>query len=103
MGRQDSRENCYQILREGYFTFHFETKNDKDLIFRNGLYFMDSKGLYLNKWMPDFDLELDIPNAVPIWVHLPHLPLHSWGDESVRSSGNAFGKYIDRREPRDNM
>lgn len=56
---------------KGYFTFHFETKNDKDLIFRNGPYFMDSRGLYLNKWTPDFDPELDIPNAVPVWVHLP--------------------------------
>ena len=60
----------------GYYTFHFETKEDKDLIFRNAPYFMDSRGLYLNKWTPDFDPELDIPNVVPVWVWLPHLPLH---------------------------
>jgi hypothetical protein len=88
---------------KGFFTFHFETKNDKDLIFRNGPYFMDSRGLYLNKWTPYFDPELDIPNAVPVWVRLPHLPLHCWGDDSVRAIGNAVGKYIDRSEPRDNM
>lgn len=76
---------------KGYFTFHFETKEDKDLIFRNAPYFMDSRGLYLNKWTPDFDLELDIPNAVPVWVRLPHLPLHCWGDESVRAIGNDVG------------
>eukprot|EP00253_Pinus_taeda_P005656 PITA_05656 len=64
---------------------------------------MDSRGLYLNKWTLDFDLELDIPSAVPFWVHLPHLPLHCWGDESVRAIGNAVGKYIDRSEPKDNM
>lgn len=28
---------------KGYFTFHFETKEDKNLIFRNGPYFMDSR------------------------------------------------------------
>jgi len=87
----------------GYFTFHFETKEDKDLIFRNGPYFMDSRGLYLNKWTPDFDPELDIPSAVPVWVRLPHLPLHCWGDDSVKAIGNAVGKYIDRSEPKDNM
>jgi len=87
----------------GYFTFHFETKEDKDLIFRNGPYFMDSRGLYLNKWTPDFDPELDIPNVVPVWVRLPHLPLHCWGDDSVKEIGNAVGKYIDRSEPKDNM
>jgi len=64
---------------------------------------MDSRGLYLNKWSPDFDPELDIPSAVPVWVRLPHLPLHFWGDESVRAIGNAVGKYIDRSEPKDNM
>jgi len=64
---------------------------------------MDSRGLYLNKWTPNFDLELDIPNAVPVWVQLPQLPLHCWGDESMRAIGNAIGKYIDQSEPKDNM
>jgi len=86
-----------------YYTFHFESKADKDLIFINGSYFMDSGGLYLNKWTPHFDLELDIPSAMPVWVHLPHLPLHCWGDQSVRAIGNVVGKYIDRSEPKDNM
>ena len=68
---------------KGYYTFHFESRVDKDLIFRNGPYFMDSRGLYLNKWTPDFDPELDVPNAVPVWVRLLNLLLHCWGDDSV--------------------
>jgi len=87
----------------GYYTFLFESKEDRNLIFRNGPYFMDSRGLYLNRWSLDFDLDMDIANAVPIWVRLPHLPLHCWGDESVKAIRNAVGKYIDRCEPKDNM
>lgn len=64
---------------------------------------MDSRGLYLNKWTPNFDPEHDIPNAIPVWVRLPHLPLHCWGDESIHAIGNAVGNYIARSEPRDNM
>ena len=60
----------------GYYTFNFETKEDRDLIFRNGLYFMDTRGLYLNRWTPDFDLEMDVPNVVHVWVRFLHLPLH---------------------------
>jgi len=60
----------------GYYTFLFETKEDQNLIFRNGPYFMHSRGLYVNRWSPHFDLEMDIPNAVPVWVRFPHLPLH---------------------------
>ena len=67
-----------------YFTFHFETKEDKDLIFRNGPYFMDSRGLYLNKWTPDFDPELDIPNAVPVWVRLLTFPFTVGGTTRLK-------------------
>lgn len=87
----------------GYYTFLFETKEDRDLIFRNGPYFMDSIGLYLNRWMPDFHPEMDVPNAVPVWVRLPHLPLHCWGDESEKAIGIAAGKYIEGCKPKDNM
>ena len=35
--------------------FVFESTEDRDLIFRNGPYFMGPQGLYLNKWTTDFD------------------------------------------------
>ena len=60
----------------GYYTFHFETKEDRDLIFRNDPYFMDTMGLYLNRWTLDFDPEMDVPKVVSVWVRFPHLPLH---------------------------
>lgn len=88
---------------EVYYTFHFESRAYKDLIFINGLYFMDSRGLYLNKWTPDFDPEMDVPSVVSVWVRLLHLSLHCWGDDLVRAIGNAVGKYIDRCEPKNNM
>lgn len=87
----------------GYYTFIFETREDKDLIFRNEPYFMDLRGLSLYIWTPDFDPDMDVPSAVPVWVKLPHLPLHCWGDDSIKAIGNAMGKYIDRCEPKDNM
>jgi len=87
----------------GYYTFLFETKEDWNLIFRNGPYFMDLRALYLNKWSLEFDPEMDIPNAVLVWVRFPHLPLHYWGDESVKATGNTVRKYIERCEPKDNM
>ena len=61
---------------KGYFAFIFEKKEDRDLIFRNGPYFMGPRGMYLNKWDLSFNPEKDIPKAVPVWVKLPHLPLH---------------------------
>ena len=86
---------------KGYFLFDFESKDDKDLIFRNRPYFMGPQGLYLNGWTPDFDPEADIPKAVPVWVRLPNLPMHCWNPKSLQTIGNALGKYIDMANPKD--
>jgi hypothetical protein len=73
---------------------------DHDLIFRNGPYFMDTRGMYLDKWTPDFDTDVDVPSAMSIWVHLPHLPLHCWNNDFLRSVGNAHETYINRTKPK---
>jgi hypothetical protein len=49
---------------KGFFAFLFEKKEDRDLIFRSGPYFMGAHGMYLNKWTPDFSPENDIPSTV---------------------------------------
>jgi len=88
---------------KGFFVLLFENRADQDLIFKSGPYFMGSMDMYLNKWMPDFSLENDMPSVVLVWVCLPFLPLHHWNDETLRNIGNTLGNYIDRVEPRDNL
>ena len=62
---------------------------------------MGPQGLYLNKWTLDFDLNQDVPSAVPIWVRLSHLPLHCWNSGSLEAIANTLEKYISRDERRD--
>ena len=62
---------------------------------------MGPKGLYLNKWSPDFDPTQDVPSVVPVWLRLPHLPLHCWNLKSLESIGNTLGKYIDKENKKD--
>ena len=89
------------LIGNGFYVFLFENSKDRDLIFRNGPYFMGPQGLYLNKWNPDFDLNQDVPSIVPVWVRLSHLPLHCWNLKSLKAIGNTLGKYIDRVERRE--
>jgi hypothetical protein len=89
------------FVGKGYFVFVFENPEDKNLIFRNGPYFMGPQGLYLNKWTPDFDPAQDVPSAVPVWVRLPHLPLHCWNQKSLHAIGNTLGRYIDQAVRKD--
>ena len=62
---------------------------------------MGPQGLYLNKWSLEFDPNQDVPSAVPVWVRLPHLPLHCWNPRALEAIGNTLGKYIDRADRRD--
>lgn len=89
------------FVGKGFFVFVFELAEDRSLIFRNGPYFMGPQGLYLNKWSPDFDPTQDVPSAVPVWVRLPHLPLHCWSQKSLQIIGNSLGKYIDQAARKD--
>jgi len=83
----------------GFFVFNFPSKEDCDLVFRSGPYFMGSRGLFLAPWTPDFNPEAEI-TAAPVWVRLPHLPLHLWGIESLEDIGNKLGRYLDKADPK---
>lgn len=89
------------FLGRGFFLFEFSSKDDKELIFRNGPYFMGPQGLYLNKSTPNFDPAVDVPKSVSIWVRLPNLPVHCWNWDSLKHIGNALGKFIDRAKSKD--
>jgi hypothetical protein len=79
------------FVGEGYFSFLFEIKEDRDLIFRSGSYLLGARGMYLNQWNLDFIPENDVPLAVPMWVHFLHLPLHCWIDDALRCMGIPLG------------
>lgn len=81
--------------------FVFTAKEDKDPIFWNGPYFMGPQGLYLNKWTPKFNLIVDVPTAVLVWVRLPNLPVHYWNWDSLKHIDNTLGKFIDKANSKD--
>jgi hypothetical protein len=91
---------CYAVGK-GFYIFEFISQEDRDLIFRNGPYFMGAQGLYLNRWTPNFDPALEIPKDVPVWVRLPNLPIHCWNPASLQAIGNGLGHYIDKADPKD--
>ena len=62
---------------------------------------MGPQGIYLIKCTLDFDPTQDVSFAIPVWVRLPHLPLHCWNSKSLETIGNKLGKYIDRSERKD--
>ena len=94
-------QHCF--CGKGFFSFLFENKANRDLIFRSGPYFMGLRGLHLNRWSISFDPEKDVPSVVPVWVRLPQLSLHCWNDETLQAIGNSLGNYIDKVEPKGSL
>ena len=84
------------MVGRGFFLFKFISKEDRDLNFRSGPYFMGPQGLYLNRWTSDFDPAVDVPKDVLIWVRIPNLLIHCWTPSSLQTIGDKLGKYIDR-------
>jgi hypothetical protein len=77
----------------GFFIAEFDLKEDRDLIFSYGPWFWGSSGLCLKPWTPSFDPSKDSLSSAPVWVQLPNFPLHLWGLSSLRSIGNALGRF----------
>lgn len=71
------------FLGRGSFLFEFTSKDDKDLTFQNGPYFVGPQGVYLNRWMPD---SLYGSNSL----------ISQFIVGSLKHIGNALGKFIDR-------
>jgi hypothetical protein len=59
--------------------------------------------MYLNRWFPYFNMEIDVPSAILVWVKLPHLPLHCWSDYALCCIGNSMEKYIDTKKPKESI
>ena len=83
----------------GFFVFLFSNKEERDLVFHSGPFFMGSRGLFLAPWSLGFNPEAEI-TAAPVWVRLPNLPLHLWGKSTLIDIGNKLGCYLDTAEPK---
>jgi hypothetical protein len=79
------------LCREGYYTFLFKLNQMRNSSLGMTLWFLGPCGMYLNKWMLNFNPKEDIPIVVPIWVRLLHFPLVLWDDETFEAIGNKLG------------
>lgn len=76
---------------DGYFMLCFKSHADMDAVLMKGPYTIRNMPLILQEWRPDFDLKKDMLSTIPIWVKLPKLPLHLWGETSLNKIGSAIG------------
>jgi hypothetical protein len=91
------------FFHKGFFTCLFEHKEDEDLIFHSGPYFLGVRGMHFNKWTLYFNPENNVPSTILVWVWLPLLPLHCWSDDALKRIGNFIDRFIENPEPKENL
>lgn len=56
-----------------------------------GPYTIRGMSMLLKEWRPGFNLKKDMLRTLPIWIKLPLLPLHLWGETILSKFWSAIG------------
>ena len=79
-----THEECYFILK-------FNLESDCSDILKGGPYFLNRAPIVVKKWSVNFDFKAEILRVIPVWIRLPSLPLHCWGEETLSRIVSAVG------------
>ncbi|KAH9327972.1 hypothetical protein KI387_000080, partial [Taxus chinensis] len=67
---------------------------DLESMLLGGLWWLGNMSLFLKKWYPGFDHNIENINTIPIWCRLPRLPLQFWDDEILLNIAKSLGTPI---------
>ncbi|CAO2816303.1 unnamed protein product [Amaranthus hypochondriacus] len=76
---------------DGYFILKFNTENECDEVLKGGPYFLNRAPMIVKKWSRNFNFKEEILRVILVWVRLPSLPLHCWGEEALSRIVSAVG------------
>jgi uncharacterized protein DUF4283 len=76
---------------EGYFILKFNNESECDEILNGGPYFLNKAPMIVKKWSSKFDFKEEILRVILVWIRLPSLPLHCWGEETLSRIVSAVG------------
>ncbi|XP_058746354.1 uncharacterized protein LOC131619255 [Vicia villosa] len=77
-----------------YFIVMFKNHEELSQVMKQGPYFIYGKPLFLKYWTIDFELKEDLLRVLPLWITMPNLPLHLWGEKSLSKISSVVGRPI---------
>jgi len=78
---------------KGFFIVEFDLPVDRDLILDSCPWFWGNSSFCMMAWTPCFNPLTVVLSSAPVWVKLLNLPLHFWGETSLRDIRSALGKF----------
>ncbi|XP_074282984.1 uncharacterized protein LOC141607526 [Silene latifolia] len=82
------------FLPNGIFLVRFNTKEQQQLVLKNGHLIFDNKPVIIKEWMPDAELLKHDVSRVPIWMKIYGLDIKFWGAERLRKLSGIVGQFI---------
>ncbi|XP_075104760.1 uncharacterized protein LOC142178874 [Nicotiana tabacum] len=82
------------LHNNGYFSFKFDNKEDKEAILKQGPYTFNYTPFIPKQWDPEFQMNKEPTQPVPIWVMFPNLPIQFWAPGNLGRISSCMGKPI---------
>ena len=87
------QESDINPCAKSFCIIEFDLKEYRDMILSSMPWLLGSSRLCMKPWTPSFDPLLDLLTLDPDWVTISNLPFDFWGIPSLKSIGNALGKF----------
>ncbi|XP_028554325.1 uncharacterized protein LOC114580556 [Dendrobium catenatum] len=78
-------------LNDGFFLLRFSCREDFDMVWSRGVWFLLGKPFLLQKWHLKFKPKKEKFSSVPIWVKIHDLPLACWNSEGISRIASKIG------------
>ncbi|KAK1307758.1 hypothetical protein QJS10_CPA09g00850 [Acorus calamus] len=75
----------------GFFVARFVNEEDMKVVIEGEPWLMGGRPIVLRKWNRGMKLEMERLETIPIWIRLPHLPLHLWGTRMLSKLSSVIG------------
>ena len=72
----------------------FFNEEDRNRIFDNGPYFLNSAGLFLRPWKEWFNSDRENLMTTQVWIRMYSLPTEHWKEEILTDIENTLGNFI---------
>ncbi|XP_020696269.1 uncharacterized protein LOC110109514 [Dendrobium catenatum] len=82
----------FTSLVKGWFLFALGSTDSMEAILSGGPWFVNGNIISMEKWSPEFSPLSMKGLTSPIWVRMPHLPLHCWDEKNIARIASMIGK-----------
>ncbi|XP_016441540.1 uncharacterized protein LOC107767132 [Nicotiana tabacum] len=82
------------LHNNGYFIFKFDNEEGKEAILKQGPYIFNYRPFIIKQWDPEFQMNKEPTQLVPIWVMFPNLPIQFWAPPNLGRIASYMGNSI---------